>query len=208
MTQSEKFWDKKAQSYANSAIGDEASYQRKLLETQQYFTPDMRILEIGCGTGSTAIAHAPFVAHIDAIDISDNMLEIARARAADANVENIQFTHATLDEFNADTASMDAVLALNVIHLLPNRQQVLAEVARVLKPGGVFVSSTACLGSSVFRFICLITPLAKRFGLMPDLLIIKESELAQELIDAGFSSETQWHHGSKDTAVFIIASKL
>ena len=122
MTQSEKFWDKKAQSYANSSIGDEASYQRKLLETQQYFTPDMRILEIGCGTGSTAIAHAPFVAHIDAIDISDNMLEIARARAADANVENIQFTLATLDEFNADTASMDAVLALNVIHLLPNRQ--------------------------------------------------------------------------------------
>lgn len=78
----------------------------------------------------------------------------------------------------------------------------------MLKPGGVFVSSTACLGSSVFRFIRLITPLAKRLGLMPDLLIIKESELAQELIDAGFSIETQWHHGSKDIAVFIIASKL
>ena len=142
MVKSDKFWDKSAAKDAKSPVSDEATYQRKRKETQGFLAPDMHILEFGCGTGTTAVHHAPDVQHIDAIDISDNMLEIGRGRASESTIENITFTRGTLTEFHADTASLDAVLGLNVIHLLPDRHAVITEVARILKPGGIFVSST------------------------------------------------------------------
>ena len=208
MNTSEKFWDRKAEEYAKSAISDEETYQRKLAETQEILAPEMRMLEFGCGTGSTALHHAPHVLHIDAIDISQNMVEIGRRKAKEANIENITFTRATLAEFGADTASLDAVLGLNVIHLLPDRRSVFAEIARILKPGGVFVSSTVCLASSYLRFIKFLVPLGKFLGQMPDVFVITESELVNEIKTAGFVIERQWHHGTKGISVFIIARKI
>ena len=203
-----EFWDKHAERYARSPVSDEVTYQRKLAETQSFFTPEMRILEFGCGTGTTAVHHAPHVQHIDAVDISENMIEIGRGKAAAAGVDNITFSRGTLTEFNAQEGSIDAVLGLNVIHLLPDRQAVLAEVARILKPGGVFVSSTVCLGHSYLRFIKLVEPLGKLLGLMPDLFILTEAQLAAELTNAGFAIERQWHHGKNGIAVFMIARKV
>ena len=207
MNHSQKFWDKKAEAYSKSAISDEASYQRKLLETQSYLSADMQVLEFGCGTGSTAIHHAPYVKHINAIDISDNMLDIARQKARDANVENIRFTRATLEEFNADEASMDAVLALNVIHLLPDRLSAIKEAARILKPGGVFISSTACLGDSYFRFLKPIASIARFFGLIPDVSVFTKADLISDIEQAGFTINNQWQHGADGMAVFLIATR-
>ena len=208
MSESDKFWDKTAEKYAKSPVADEATYQKKLAETQSYLGPDMRIVEFGCGTGTTAIHHAPHVRHIDAIDISEKMLDIGRDKVRDAGIDNITFTRGTLAEFNAADASFDAVLGLNVIHLVPDREAVIAEVARILKPGGIFVSSTVCLGQSYLRFIKLVAPLGKLLGLMPDFYILTEDELADEVTRAGFEVERQWHHGKKGIAVFMIARKL
>jgi ubiquinone/menaquinone biosynthesis C-methylase UbiE len=208
MSQSDKFWDKAAERYAKSPVSDEVTYQRKLSETQSVLAKDMHVLEFGCGTGATAVHHAPYVQHVDAIDISEKMLEIGRGRATEAGITNIDFSRGTLTEFNAGTASLDAVLGLNVIHLLPDRRAVLAEVARILKPGGIFVSSTGCLGDSYLRFITLIVPLGKLLGLLPDVYILSEAELANELSDAGFAIENQWHHGINDIDVFMIARKV
>ena len=81
MNQSTKFWDKIAERYSKQPIADEAAYQKKLQVTREYFQPDMEIVEFGCGTGSTAITHAPYVKHIHAIDISSKMIEIAQGKA-------------------------------------------------------------------------------------------------------------------------------
>ncbi|MFK8021270.1 MAG: class I SAM-dependent methyltransferase [Pseudomonadales bacterium] len=208
VNQSEKFWDKKAQAYAKSVMSDETLYLKKLSETQNYLSKDMRVLEFGCGTGTTAIHHAPHVHHIDAIDISENMLNIGRERAKEENIGNISFTRGTLSEFNANTDSIDAVLGLNVIHLLPDRQAAISEVARILKPGGIFVSSTACLGGSYLRFIKLFVPIGKLLGLLPDVSVLTEAELTNDIVNAGFKIESQWHHSLKDISVFIIARKM
>ncbi len=208
MSTSERFWDKKAESYAKSPISDEATYQKKLAETQSFFRPNMRILEFGCGTGTTAVHHAPYVQHIDAIDISENMLQIGRGKASGSGLDNITFTRGTLTEFGAEDESFGAVLGLNVIHLLPDRQTVIAEVARILKPGGIFVSSTVCLGHSYLRFIKLVAPLGKWLGLMPDVFVLTEAELASEVTSAGLKIERQWHHGKGGISVFMIARKV
>lgn len=208
MSKSDKFWDKTAERYAKSPVSDEATYQKKLAETQSFLSPNMRIVEFGCGTGTTAVHHAPHVQHIDAIDISEKMLDICRGKARDADIDNITFTRGTLAEFNAADASFDAVLGLNVIHLLPDREAVITEVARILKPGGIFVSSTVCLGQSYLRFIKLVVPLGKMLGLMPDVYVLTEEQLAGEVTRAGFEVERQWHHGKGGIAVFMIVRKL
>ena len=77
MDQSARFWDKIAERYSKRPIADEAAYQKKLQVTREYLRPDMEVLEFGCGTGSTAITHAPCVKHIHAIDISPKMIMLS-----------------------------------------------------------------------------------------------------------------------------------
>ena len=167
-------------------------------------TQTCALSKFGCGTGSTAIHHAPHVKHINAIDISANMIEIAQSKASKAGIENINFTHGTLTDLNTADASIDVVLGLSILHLLPDYQTTINEVARILKPGGIFVSSTACLGNSPFRFIKYVAPLAKKLNLMLDVFIFTEEQLATQIKTAGFKIESQWSHGM---TAFIIGKK-
>ncbi|MDG3087818.1 class I SAM-dependent methyltransferase [Vibrio hannami] len=208
MNRSAKFWDKLARKYSQMPIKDEENYQKKLAETQAYFSPDSRVLEFGCGTGSTAIAHAPHVNHIDAIDISENMINIGREKAKEADIENVSFHQGTLEQFNADSSTMDAVLALNVVHLLPDRLAAMNESNRILKSGGVFITSAVCLGASHYRFIKWVAPIGKLLGLLPDIKVMTVQELNNELAQAGFTIESQWQHGPQDISVFTIARKM
>lgn len=208
MTISPKFWNKKAEGYAKSKIADEETYHKKLAETQEYFNPDMQVLEFGCGTGTTAVHHAPHVAHITATDIAENMLEIGKQRAEEAGVENITFKCGALRDLGSEAESYDAVLGLNILHLVDDRKAELEEVARVLKPGGIFVSSTVCCSRSILRFITLLIPIGKLFGLLPDFYVIDEDEYIQEIKDAGFEIASHWHHGKDNISVFVIAKKI
>lgn len=207
MSKSAKFWDKQAQKYSNSPIADESSYQRKLQETQRLFSKNMRVLEFGCGTGTTAIHHASHVLHIDAIDISENMLTIGRQRARDAGVSNILFKRDSLVEFETVPESYDVVLGLSILHLLSDRSETLKKVVQVLKPGGVFVSSTACLGDSYMRHIKWIAGIARPLGLMPEFHVLKEQELVDEIAHTGLTIDRRWHHGKSVKVAFIVASK-
>ncbi|MEO0843301.1 MAG: class I SAM-dependent methyltransferase, partial [Cyanobacteria bacterium J06643_5] len=166
MSNSAKFWDKTAESYSKQPIADEATYQKKLQVTQEYLKPDMEVLEFGCGTGGTAIIHAPYVKHIRAIDFSSNMIEIAKAKAEKENINNITFEQSNIDELNLSNSSLDVVLGMSILHLLDDKEEVIRKVYQMLKPGGIFVSSTACLGDSM-KWFKFISPMLIFFGLIP-----------------------------------------
>ncbi len=205
MTASAKFWDRIADRYARKPVADEAAYQKKLQVTREYFQPDMEVLEIGCGTGSTAIAHAPYVRHIHATDLSSMMIEIARGKADAAGVQNVTFETLAIDAIQNPEQSLDAVLALSVLHLLDDKEVVIGKIHRMLKAGGIFVSSTACLGDTMkwFRFVA---PIGRRLGLIPMVRIFSVAELVASLTDAGFEIDYQWQP-RKSKAVFIVAKK-
>ncbi|ATG73864.1 SAM-dependent methyltransferase [Zobellella denitrificans] len=204
MKDAKTFWDKSAPRYAKSRIRDEQAYQKKLAITQGYFRPDWSVLEFGCGTGGTAIIHAPHVGHILATDISDTMLDIAGQRAREAGVDNISFQQGTLESLELAAASFDAVLGLNVLHLLDDLDAALARVHRLLKPGGIFVSSTALVGD-IAVFWRLLIPLMQRLGLAPYVNRLGRQQLVAGLTKAGFRIEHQWQPGRG--SVFIVASK-
>jgi ubiquinone/menaquinone biosynthesis C-methylase UbiE len=199
----DRFWDRLAERYARQPIADEAVYQRKLQLTRDYLRPDMDVLEFGCGTGGTAILHAPYVRHIMAIDFSQAMLDIARGKAAAAGTSNVTFERADITSFVAPESSFDVILGLSILHLLADKDAVIARVFRLLKPGGVFIISTTCVGDTMGAFK-LIAPLGKALGLLPQLDVMTTAELVASLTGAGFAIEQQWQPG-RGKAVFIVA---
>lgn len=205
MDHSAKFWDKIAERYAKRPVPDEAAYQKKLQVTREYFRPEMQVLELGCGTGSTAIAHAPYVKHIQAVDISSKMIEIAQRKADENNIENVTFKRSSIDEISVPDQSLDAVLGLSILHLLEDKEAVMAKVHGMLKAGGIFVSSTACIGDSM-KFFKLVATIGKFFRLMPLVKVFTTKELEDSLTAAGFVIDYQWQPG-KNKAVFIVARK-
>ena len=204
MKSSKEFWDKSAQRYAKSRVRDEASYQKKLANTQGYFQPNWSVLEFGCGTGSTALVHAPHVKEILATDISGKMLEIAAQKARDAGVENVRFQQGTLDSLDLEAESFDAVLGLNILHLLEDAEAAIIRAHELLKPGGVFVSSTALVGELMVLWRLLI-PAMQAVGLAPFVNRFSRQSLVTILTNAGFSIDYEWQPDK--ASVFLIARK-
>jgi len=205
VTNPTKFWDRVAEGYARKPIADEAAYREKLRITREYLRPDMNVLELGCGTGSTAIEHAPHVRHVRAVDISPKMLDIARGRAAAANVDNVDFDVADVDTLDPGEEAVDAVLALSLLHLLEDRDAAIARVFALLEPGGIFVSNTVCLGDRLgfFRFL---GPIGRWFGLIPYLAVFTVRDLEESLVRGGFVIDESWQP-PRSHAVFIVATK-
>lgn len=203
MTKPGRFWDMIAKRYSKQPIADEAAYQKKLKVTRKYFHPSMKVLEFGCGTGSTAILHAPHVKHIHAIDGSWKMIEIAQGKADAKNIKNVTFEQLTIEKLNVPDQTLDIVLGLSILHLLDNKEKVIAKVYKMLKPGGIFVTSTICIGDTK-KFFRFIAPIGKLFGLT--LKVFTTKELEDSLTDAGFKIDYQWQP-SKDKAMFIVAKK-
>ncbi|WP_417464364.1 class I SAM-dependent methyltransferase [Kordiimonas sp.] len=206
MSATAKFWNRMAKGYAKSSIADQASYEHKLELTRSYFTPETEVVEIACGTGSTALLHAPHVKHILATDISENMLAIAREKAATQNITNVTFECTPLEDLTVPDGSVDMVMAHSILHLLPKPEAAIAQAHRMLKPGGLFVSSTVCLqdGLGFFKYIL---PIARAIGYAPPHVgFMKGTELTAMIEQAGFSLEHNWRPAPKK-AVFIIARK-
>jgi len=202
-----RFWDRIAEKYARQLVADEAAYQRKLRVTRDYLRPDMELLEFGCGTGSTALVHAPFVNHISAIDLSAKMIEIARGKAAAAEVTNVTFEQLSIDDLDAPDHTYDAVLGLSILHLLRDMDGAIAKVRRMLKPGGLFITSTVCVGDTLMMSVIgRVASVGRWFGLLPYVRVFTPDDLEARLTGAGFAIEHRWQPG-KGKAVFIVARK-
>ncbi len=206
MTTSTKFWDKIAEKYANSPITHEDEYQKKLTITQSYFTPDMDVLEFGCGTGSTAIVHAPHVKSYTAIDISENMIQIAERKRQQKQLTMLSFKKATLDDYASQQSSYDAVLGLSILHLLPDPEQAIQTAYHMLKPGGVFVTNTACLQNTM-AFLKYLLPIPRWLGFVPYVHFMSRNALEGYLIKAGFELEYKWVPEKGKHVYFIVARK-
>ena len=118
-------------------------------------------------------------------------------------MDNVSFERADITSFAAPDASFDAILGMSILHLLADKGAVIAKVFGLLKPGGVFISSTTCLGDTM-GFFKAVAPLGKAVGLLPQLNVFTTEELVRSLTKAGFTIEQQWQPG-KGKAVFIVA---
>ena len=165
-TDDQHFWDRVARKYARDPIKDMAGYTRTLESTRQRLRETDTVLELGCGTGTTALSLAPAVARLVGTDVSGEMIAIAREKAGAQGCGNAEFEVAPADRALGADGAFDAVLAFNVLHLIADRPAALRQAVRALKPGGLFISKTPCL-SEMNPLLRLAVPVARLVGKAP-----------------------------------------
>ncbi|KIN89657.1 class I SAM-dependent methyltransferase [Thauera sp. SWB20] len=111
-----------------------------LLERLGGRTEGLRVLEVGCGrgVGTEQIFRRFGAASVFAMDIDEDMVARARARLKDIPPERLRVEVGDVTAIDAEDASFDAVFDFAIIHHVPDWQAAVAEIRRVLKPGGRF----------------------------------------------------------------------
>ena len=102
------------------------------------------VLDLGSGAGADALISARRVGPAGraiGLDMTDEMLELARANAREAGIDNVEFVKGYIEDIPLADASVDIVISNCVINLSADKRKVLAEAARVLRPGGRFAVS-------------------------------------------------------------------
>lgn len=140
MTAHALFWDRIAEKYATDPIRDETSYEEGLARVRHWLRPEMDVLEMGCGTGSTALKLADSVMRYKGTDLSKEMVRIANDKVS--GVDKLSFRTAGAEEV---TGQWDAVLCFNLLHLVSDPALVTRKVRATLPKGGLFISKTPCL---------------------------------------------------------------
>jgi ubiquinone/menaquinone biosynthesis C-methylase UbiE len=194
--------------YARRPVGDPAAYETKLAIMRDLLdaTPGARVVEIGCGTGSTAIALAPHAGRIRATDLSPAMIAIARDKAREAGAAGVDFEVAALETLDVAPQSQDLVMAHSILHLARDRAAAIGSAWTWLRRGGVFVSSTVCLAEQA-PWARPIAWLARMAGVFPHRLgFFTEAQLRTAIEKQGFVIERRFRPGRK-AAVFFVARK-
>jgi ubiquinone/menaquinone biosynthesis C-methylase UbiE len=102
------------------------------------------VLDLGSGAGADVLISARRVAPSGkaiGLDMTDEMLDLARRNAAEAGVDNVEFVKGYLEAIPLDDSTVDVVISNCVINLAADKPTVIAEAARVLRPGGRFAVS-------------------------------------------------------------------
>lgn len=199
------FWDKTAKKYAASPIKDIAAYEDTLDRTRHYLQPIDRLLEIGCGTGSTALILSESVKHVTATDFSAQMLSIAEGKRKERGIANVSFEQAEVMDALPD-APFDAICAFSILHLVDDVQETLNHLHTHVKPGGYVVSKTTCLRDMNM----LIPPMIKVmqfFRIAPHVLIYDAKALEDAFSKAGFEIVETGYFGKNHSARFIVARR-
>lgn len=202
---SQAFWDKRAERYAAKPIANLDAYHAKLDHVRAHLRPGNRILEIGCGTGGTALSLAPAVSHVTATDGSRNMIRIARSKLAHNAPDNVTFDQADA----ADTIAghpFDVICAFSLLHLVEDVPHVLNHIHQQLKPDGLLILKTECLKDRSIILRALVR-LLTALSIAPKVTAFSRNELVSFLHDANFAIAENTYLGTSPTSRFIVARR-
>ncbi len=131
----------KSEAFFSSAAGQWDHLREELFGSAFHFrallallSPDLVVGDLGCGTGQTAEALAPWVKQVIAVDASADMLQAARRRLKPYG--NVEVRRGDLESLPIEPAALDAATLVLVLHHAPDPARSLAAVARALRPGG------------------------------------------------------------------------
>jgi ubiquinone/menaquinone biosynthesis C-methylase UbiE len=179
---------------------------RAWLEGQ--FGDEDAVLELGCGTGFTSTMIAGIVKHLTATDMSEEMLE--RARAGLGDLENVRIQVEDCYGTSFGDGTFDAVLLANLIHLVRRPGDVMREAWRVLKPGGrVVVVDYTSYGLTPEDKKAMMRRYFSRWGEVPPWSFAASPERLRGLAAAtGFEVEEAILIGEGSKAVCMRARKI
>ena len=202
---SEAFLDRHAPRYAAKPIANPSAYEAKLDHVRTLLAPTDHVLEVGCGTGGSALKLAASCAQITGADISDKMIGYACSKKGQVDVPNARFVHADVER-PVCGAPFDIVLAFSLLHLVPDVQAALRAIRSQLKPKGLFISKTVCLKERNFGIQAMIRAL-KRLRFAPDVRMLSQVELMNQIERAGFEIFENRNFEDQTCDPFIVARR-
>lgn len=201
------FWDGIAESYAAKPVDDPEAFERKIAITREHMRPTDLVVDIGCGTGSLALILAPHAAEVHGLDLSPEMIRIARGKAEAQGAENVTFHAGPFATWDAlEPGSIDVLCVYSLLHLVQDRAATLARALELMKPGGWLISSTVCLAESWIPYRPVLAVM-RWVGKAPPVSVITGSQLQQEFAEAGFTSITTPDVTADARVCFLVARK-
>lgn len=205
---SSRFWDRRSKVYDKQVLATYGSaYKKTVKRSAAFLSREDEILEIGCGTGDVTIPLSRYVKKITALDTSELMMDKAKEKAEHEGKANIGFLNIDLMELEAEPESFDAITAYNVLLYIKDQEKVLDRIYRLLKPGGLFISATDCLGRN-------LSPDAVRkfwrskLGLMPYVSFETPIGLMRKIQKRGFLVLEIVNLHKNPPNIFIVAQKI
>jgi ubiquinone/menaquinone biosynthesis C-methylase UbiE len=166
-----RFWESQASRYDRVVTGVLGRPMPRVLElTAGAVSGADTVLEVAAGTGLMTAAIAPRVGKVIATDYADNMLAVLRERMRTAGISNVEALHRDIYALGYPAASFDAVVAGNVLHLVPDLERALDALCHVLRPGGKLITPTFVHDETAFswvtsRLLALLgQPMHRRFS--------------------------------------------
>jgi ubiquinone/menaquinone biosynthesis C-methylase UbiE len=204
-----RFWDRTSRKYAATAISDQAGYELTLDRTLALLERQDRVLELGCGTGTTARRLAGHVQSYLATDISAGMIAITQQRYAADPVSGLEFREATAESITSAAGPFNAVLGFNYLHLVRDLPGTLRRIHALLAEKGLFISKTPCVGDMNPFIRLAVLPAMRAIGKAPYAGVFRTEELARFLTASGFDVLSTEYHATKgnEARPYIVARK-
>ena len=149
------FWQKIARHYPSMMKRSAPLYSEICSRIRPHLSRDMNVLELACGTGQLSVPLSPYVRLWEATDYSPNMIAEAKKRVTSSRL-HFSVQDAAALPYAHET--FDAVVIVNALHILQEPDKVIAEIRRVLKPGGWLFAPTFVHGGgrlAGFRTWCM-----------------------------------------------------
>jgi ubiquinone/menaquinone biosynthesis C-methylase UbiE len=212
MNKSQVFWDKQAKKFDDNEKQFEHASRKLIAGTKEYLNANDNVLDFGCATGTKTLELADAVKHIHGLDISAEMISEATKKKNKVNVKNVSFSQGTIFNNDLEKTSFDKIIAFAIIHLMEDSEKVIQRIHELLKPGGLFISTTACFKDKMYfktRLEFTTHLFMKRLGIFPlHLNMFKTSDIEQLINRQNFNivkAEKLFFNGM--TLNFIVAEK-
>ncbi len=199
------FWNGTARRYAENPVRNPENWEKTLELTLARLAPDADVLELGCGTGSTALRLAPHVQRYTGTDDASAMVEIAREKLAETPVAGLSFDTARTGDGSLPDGPFDAILAYNLLHLVPDLHATLSEAKDLLKPGGFLITKTPCLGGNRYTALWPVVSVMRLFGKAPPVHFLSPARLEAMIEAAGFTIEERGDYPAMPPSRFVVA---
>ncbi len=147
------YWDRHAKNYDRSMAVLGGPIPRMVALAAEAVRGSARVLEVAAGTGLVTTALARSALEVTATDYASAMVAALEVRVRGEGLTNVLCEQADVYALRFEPASFDAVVAANVLHLVPDLDGALAALVRMLKPGGRLVVPTYCHDETALSWI-------------------------------------------------------
>lgn len=201
MKDSKAFWDKQAKNFDSETNKELDNY---IEMTSKHLNKDQVLLDFACGTGYSTDKLAEYVGEIIGVDYSEEMIKYAQMKDAK---DKVTYVVGTIEEASIQETKYDVLIAYNVLHLLEDLDGFMVQASSLLKPNGLLISATACIGQKK-SFMTLLVRLISKVGLLIKVDAHSFRSLEDKMNSHGFKTLESKEYNDPSPNLYLVSQKI